>query len=140
MSLKELLGIKKRNSMKGPSPFKLSLGDEFLSGKRRYSGGLTYGDLINAESELGRTIFGPIPSGHQREFFKNKGDNWVWHEVWIDAAGMPQSMTIRYEIRPSGVFKKVPDQDYQKIEGEELKNFVTAARLYYNLVKDKLYS
>lgn len=138
MSLKELLGIK--NVLRGPSPFKMSLGDEFLYGKRRYGGRLTYEDLINAESELGRTIFGPVPVGHQREFFKNKENVWIWYEKWTDAAGTPQDVTIRYEIRPNGVYKKLVDKNYEKIEGDELNNFVNAVRSYYKLVKDKLYN
>ena len=138
MSLKELLGIK--NVLRGPSPFKMSLGDEFLYGKRRYGGRLTYEDLINAESELGRTIFGPVPVGHQREFFKNKENVWIWYEKWTDAAGTPQDVTIRYEIRPNGVYKKLVDKNYEKIEGDELNNFVSAVRSYYKLVKDKLYN
>ena len=44
MSLKKLLG--------------------FNSG--RYNNGFTYEDLVNAESALGRTLFGPIPEGHRR--------------------------------------------------------------------------
>lgn len=138
MSLKELLGIK--NVLRGPSPFKMSFGDEFLYGKRRYGGRLTYEDLINAESELGRTIFGPVPVGHQREFFKNKENVWIWYEKWTDAAGTPQDVTIRYEIRPNGVYKKLIDKNYEKIEGDELNNFVSAVRSYYKLVKDKLYN
>ena len=138
MSLKELLGLK--TLVKGPSPFKLALGDDFLYGRRRYGGKLTYEDLLNAESEIGRTIFGPIPAGHQREFFKNKENVWIWYEKWTDSAGTPQDITIRYEVRPDGVFKKVPEQNYQKITGDELNNFVSATRAYYNLVKERLYS
>ena len=138
MSLKELLGLK--DIIKGPSPFKLTLGDEFLYGRRRYGGRLTYEDLLNAESEIGRTIFGPVPEGHQREFFKNKDNVWIWYEKWIDSAGTPQDVTIRYEIRSNGVYKKLADKDYQKIEGAELNNFVSAARSYYRLVKEKLYN
>ena len=36
---------------------------------RFYSNRLSYQELLNAESALGRTLFGPIPDGHQREFF-----------------------------------------------------------------------
>lgn len=105
-----------------------------------YTNKLTYDDLINAESALGRTLFGPIPAGHQREFFKNKGNTWIWHEGWTDTAGMAQNLTIRYEVRPDGVFKKTPNAAYQKIEGDELNNFIAAARSYYSLVEAKLYN
>ena len=100
---------------------------------------LSLADLINAESELGRTLFGPIPVGHQREFFESKKNVWIWHESWTDQLGKLQEMTIRYEVRPTGVFKKFNGSSYEKIEGAELNNFRQAARSYLNLVKTKLY-
>lgn len=100
---------------------------------------LSLADLINAESELGRTLFGPIPDGHQREFFESKKNVWIWHESWTDQLGKLQEMTIRYEVRPTGVFKKASGGNYKKIEGAELDNFRQAARSYLNLVKTKLY-
>ena len=104
-----------------------------------YSNKLSYEDLINAESALGRTIFGPVPTGHQREFFKNRDNVWIWHEDWVDPFGIPQDMTIRYEVRPAGVYKKVAGQNYEKLEGAELENFRNAAKRYLELVKTKLY-
>ena len=106
---------------------------------RPYSNKLTYDDLVNAESELGRTIFGPIPDGHHREFFKHKGNVWIWYEDFPDKFGKTNNMTIRYEVRPAGVYKKVGDGAYAKIEGEELENFRQAAKKYLELVKTKLY-
>ena len=101
---------------------------------------LTYADLINAESELGRTLFGPIPAGHQREFFTSKKNVWFWHENWIDQTGLPHEMTIRYEVRPTGVYKRFNNAcEYQKIEGAELDNFRKAAASYLSLIKTKLY-
>ncbi len=101
---------------------------------------LNLDDLINAESALGRTIFGPIPEGHQREFFVLKKNVWLYHENWVDAAGNLQETNIRYEVRPTGVFKKFNDAGYHKIEGAELTNFRQAARTYAELVKGRLYS
>lgn len=106
---------------------------------KQYVGQLTYDDLINAESELGRTLFGPIPAGHQREFFEPKKNVWIWYESWLDERGKAQSMTIRYEVRPTGVFKKPNDGAYEKIEGTELDNFVAAVRAYFDLAKRELY-
>ena len=130
MSLKELLNL------------------DFLSVKgawqginaTNHNGRLSYEDLVNAESELGRTLFGPIPVGHQREFFESKKNVWIWHENWLDEAGAQQSITIRYEVRPTGVYKKSFGGEYSKIEGTELDNFVSAVRSYYKLVTAKLYS
>lgn len=104
-----------------------------------YSNKLDLEYLINAESELGKTIFGPIPDGHQREFFESKKNVWFWHEGWTNEAGKWQEITVRYEVRPTGVFKKSSDGSYKKLEGDELTNFRHAAHTYLNLVKTKLY-
>lgn len=104
-----------------------------------YTNKLTYDDLINAESALGRTLFGPIPEGHQREFFESRKNVWIWHESFIDGTGSLKETTIRYEVRPTGVFKKTSSQGYQRIEGDELKNFRRATHSYLELVKSKLY-
>ncbi len=34
--------------------------------KKPYSNKLTYDELINAEAEIGKTVFGPIPNGRNR--------------------------------------------------------------------------
>ena len=87
-------------------------------------------DLINAESALGRTLFGNVVPGHQREFFMYKKNVWMWHE---------DGMTIRYEVRQNGVFKKVDESGYHKVTGEELDHFRAAASAYLALVKSKIY-
>ena len=95
-----------------------------------YSNRLSYDDLVNAESALGRTLFGPMLPGTQREFFKSRGNVWIWHE---------NNMTIRYEVRPEGVYKRTPNGNYSRLEGMELENFRRAAKSYLELVKTKLY-
>ena len=87
-------------------------------------------DLINAESALGRTLFGNIEPGHQREFFMHKKNVWIWHE---------DGQTIRYEVRQDGVYKKVGECSYRKISGEELSHFRAAASAYLKLVKTRIY-
>lgn len=99
---------------------------------------MTHGDLINAESALGRTLFGPIPEGHQREFFRAEKNVWIWHESWEDFSGRKEN-TVRYEVRPSGVFKKQLGEQYVKIEGAELENFRKALHAYLKIVKNQLY-
>lgn len=105
----------------------------------RYSNKLTLDELINAESVIGRTVFGPVPEGHRREFFESRKNVWFWYESWVDASGIMHEMTIRYEVRPTGVYKKVIGGKYAKLEGDELNNFRKAARSYLNLIKTKLY-
>lgn len=136
MPLKKLLGKKSRNAR--------AKRGKIISGYRgdphRYSNKLSYEDLINAESELGKTIFGPVPEGRQREFFEYRKNVWIWHEQYVDPTGTMQDMTVRYEVRPEGVFKRPGAGMYHKIEGVELDNFRKAAHIYLDLVKTKLYS
>ncbi|MBQ3263585.1 hypothetical protein IJH06_00495 [Candidatus Saccharibacteria bacterium] len=106
----------------------------------QYSNKLSYDELVNAESEYGRTIFGPIPEGHRREFFMHRSNVWVWHESWKNKNGLAQDVTIRYEVRPDGVYKKPQGGTYERLGGRELDNFVNAAKMYYELVKEKMYS
>lgn len=99
----------------------------------------TRADLINAESRLGSTIFGPIPVGHRREFFHDHNNIWIWYEDWLDQAAQTHRMTVRYEVRTSGVFKKVAAGRYLKLEGDELENFRKATHAYLKIIKTQLY-
>lgn len=88
-------------------------------------------ELLNAESALGRKIFGAVPEGQTREFFHHTKNAWIWYE---------NGVTMRYEVRPHGVFKKVGDGKYQEITGKELENFRQATKAYLKLVKTHLYA
>ena len=99
---------------------------------------LTEADLINAESRLGATLFGPVPAGHRREFFRFEHNIWVFHESWREN-GKNLEATITYEVRENGVYKLPLGGDYIKITGTELENFRKATKEYLKLVKAKLY-
>ena len=143
MSLAELLNVETfKNTMRRLFDF------GFIDTSSKYrasdlnledSSDMAYANLINAESELGRTLFGPIPFGHQREFFEHKKNVWIWHDGWLDEKGGLQGITIRYEVKPNGVFKKVAGKPYTRIEGDELENFRHAAKMYLDLIKTNLY-
>ncbi len=107
---------------------------------RRSSPRVTRADLINAESKLGSTIFGPIPAGHRREFFHDQQNIWIWHEDWYDGRNNPHQMTVRYEVRTSGVYKKISTGKYLKLEGDELDNFRKATHAYLYVIKKHLYN
>lgn len=87
-------------------------------------------ELINAESALGRTIFGKVADGYAREFFCLEKNVWIWYE---------NGMTIRYEVRQDGVWKRVNDASFKKVSGVELENFYAATKAYLELVKARLY-
>lgn len=100
----------------------------------------TRAELINAESKLGSTIFGPVPAGHRREFFHDRENVWIWHEDWVDHEHHQRQMTVRYEVRPSGVYKKISAGKYIELRGAELENFRQATKVYLHIIKQKLYA
>lgn len=87
-------------------------------------------DLINAESALGRTLFGAVQPGHIREFFCLKENVWLWYE---------DGLVIRYEVRENGVYKRVGTRDYEKVKEPELQHFIDATKAYLKLVKTNIY-
>ena len=99
---------------------------------------ITEADLVNAESSLGGTIFGKIPEGHRREFFRFKPNVWIFHEAWTEK-GKYLETTITYEVTKYGVYKSPLGQEYTKIKGAELGNFRAAAKEYLKIIKQKLY-
>ncbi|MBR3264142.1 hypothetical protein IKF94_02860 [Candidatus Saccharibacteria bacterium] len=99
---------------------------------------LTEDDLINAESRLGATLFGPIPAGHRREFFRYRHNIWVYHESWTEG-GKKRESTITYQVRENGVYKCPLGGEYIKITGPELTNFKRATIEYLKLIKSNLY-
>ena len=99
---------------------------------------LTEDDLINAESKLGGTLFGPIPAGHRREFFRYRHNVWVYHESWVQA-GRKMESTITNKVRENGVFKCPLGGEYVKITDAELANFRKATTEYLKLIKKNLY-
>ncbi|MBP5656807.1 hypothetical protein J6X15_04475 [Candidatus Saccharibacteria bacterium] len=89
-------------------------------------------DLINAESALGRSLFGEVKAGHTREFFCLKKNVWLWYE---------DGLMIRYEVRENGVYKQVGNNSkYQRVSGEELQNFRNATKAYLRLIKTRIYN
>ena len=113
---------------------KLHLGQNFLkkpapvsSAERRKS---VERELINAESALGRTLFGDVKPGHTREFFCLRENVWLWYE---------DGLIIRYEVRQNGVFKRVGTNDFEKVTGPELQHFADATKAYLKLIKRSIY-
>ncbi len=100
---------------------------------------LTEADLINAESKLGAMLFGSIPEGHRREFFRYRHNIWVYHEGWTER-GKKMESTITYKVQQDGVYKCPLGGERIKITGAELDNFRKATKEYLKLVKHNLYN
>jgi len=97
-------------------------------------------DLIRMESHIGGKLFGPIPSGHRREFFQLDAHTWVWFEEWVDSATRKTvNSTVRYEVHDNGILKVQEGQPYAFVEGQELNNLVWAMHLYYEQVARHIY-
>ncbi len=123
---------------------KLFVGDDVptdwlkLPSKRRPKH-LTERELITLESQVGSKLFGPIPAGHRREFFCFDEKTWIWHEEWLDDKKKPVTSTVRYEINEHGVLKVQEGARYNYLEGDELRNFGTAIRMYVDQVAREVY-
>lgn len=110
-----------------------------LPTRKRALKALTERELLTLESEIGSRLFGPIASGHRREFFCLDEQTWIWHEEWIDESKKLQISTVRYEINDHGVLKVQEGARYSYLEGEELQNFGVAIRMYYEQVAREVY-
>jgi hypothetical protein len=99
---------------------------------------LTERELLSLESEIGAQIFGPVPEGMRREFFCLDEHTWIWHEEKLDKK-KPEPRTIRYEVNERGVLKVQEGARYSYLEGDELKNFAIAIRMYYEQVARRVY-
>ena len=124
---------------------KLLVGDDVSTdwlkfpGRKRPLKPLSECELITPESEIGSQLFGPIPEGHRREFFCLDEKTWIWHEEWLDDKRRLQADTIKYEITDKGVLKVQAGPHYDYLEGDELRNFGVAVRMYYEQVARQLY-
>ncbi len=100
---------------------------------------LTERQLIQMESEIGKTLFGEIPKGHRREFFNLDPKTWIWHEEYFDANKQPHSITTKYEVQDKGILKVQDGARYSYIEGTELENFGLAVQIYYERAAREVY-
>lgn len=98
-----------------------------------------YRQLMRREAEMGGQVFGPIPAGRRREFFCLDKNTWIWHEEWTDEAGMRQSKTTRYDVRPTGILKAQENGSYHKISEQESNNLIEAAKIYSSRALTELY-
>jgi hypothetical protein len=91
--------------------------------------------LMQMEAKLGGELFGPVPKGHQRQFFCLDETTWIWHEEW-QSGGRKRAVTTRYEVRPDGIIKLQDGQPYQRLSDGEAVNLYRAVGMY----RDKISS
>ena len=95
-------------------------------------------ELIKRESQIGSKVFGIVPPDRQREFFMLDERTWIWYEEWHDSMGR-HSVTTRYEIHGTKIFKSQNQGPASQLHGAELKNFYNAVRTYYYQVAENVY-
>ncbi len=98
-----------------------------------------YRNLIRHEARIGGRVFGPIPTGHRREFFCLDEHTWVWHEEWRDEKGQPRVRTTRYDVRPDSILKSQNGQ-YQQVAPQEAARLRQAAQKYLSQVRQEIYA
>jgi hypothetical protein len=94
--------------------------------------------LLHHLAKRGGGIFGAIPQGVRREFFCLDERTWVWHEEWHDAAGQHHAMTTRYDVRPDGILKSQGAHSYQRLSGDEERNFRAAVKAYGRIARSEI--
>ena len=87
-------------------------------------------DLIRYEAKVGSQLFGKVPKGRRRQFFCMDEHTWIWYEEWRDKRGRRQSVTTRYEIRPSGIIKIQDGKTYEGVSKAEADHLHQATELY----------
>ena len=100
-----------------------------------------YRNLIRHEAKIGGQLFGSVSAGGRREFFCLDDHTWIWHEEWVDSAGMRRAKTTRYDVRPDGLIIKAQDgQPYQQVSDQEALRLYQAAVEYERRVNAELYA
>lgn len=100
---------------------------------------ITERELLRLESDIGTTLFGPLPRDGRRQFFNLDPNTWIWYEEWMDERRNRQSATTRYEVQENGIMKVQEGARYSYLEGQELDNLRTAVSIYYERVAREVY-
>lgn len=96
-------------------------------------------DLLRREARVGKLVFGPIPKGHTREFFRIDAKTWIWQESWMEN-GKRVSRETKYVVRARDVIKSINGSAYQKTTIAEAKNLEAAIKTYVARVKKDVYN
>ena len=95
-------------------------------------------EYLRREAKIGASLFGPVPRGHQRDFFCLDDNTWIWNEAWEDGNGQLLNMHTRFDIHSNTIIKhqngvQVP------MSLNEIANLVHAMEQYYKLVSTQIY-
>ena len=96
-------------------------------------------DLLRREAQIGKTLFGPIPKGHDREFFRIDAKTWIWQERWLQN-GKKHFRETKYIVREHDILKSINGSPYQKVSLEEARNLKMAIENYAQAVRKQIYN
>lgn len=89
--------------------------------------------VIQEEARIGGSLFGLVPPGKSREFFRETANSWIWNEGHRDKT--KPMITTRYEIFDDRVVKTQDNQRQKVIYGEELQHLNQAVAAYSREVR-----
>lgn len=96
-------------------------------------------DLIRREAQIGKKLFGPIPKGRDREFFRIDKHTWIWQESWTEN-GQKQTRNTKYMVRDRDVVKAINGSAYEQASLEEVKNLQAAIHAYVERAQKEIYT
>lgn len=96
-------------------------------------------DLLRREAKVGKNVFGPVPKGRSRDFFRIDSSTWIWQERWKEN-GSTYIKNTKYLLRERDIVKSINNSAYQRVSLEEAKNLHDAIHVYAERVKKEIYS
>ena len=107
---------------------------------------VTEKSLRMKEAEIGASLFGGTTTKKHIMFFHEDRANWYFYQGIIDVVNSKQtteSLTLHYEVRQNDILRIDNNKGkigYMILNGQELKNFLSAVEMYYRLVMGQLYN
>jgi hypothetical protein len=87
--------------------------------------------ILRHESKLGAKIFKKSKDSMNREFYCLNETTWVWRQG---------AETVFYKVNPTNVYKSNDGVNYRLASKKEASHLYKAAKVYRNLVSEKIYN
>lgn len=86
--------------------------------------------ILKSEARIGAKVFKEDFPG-KREFYCLDASTWVWRQ---------DSTIVFYKINPGNIYKSNDGVSYRLVTEEEASRLFKAAKIYKNLVENKIYN
>lgn len=87
--------------------------------------------IIKGEARIGYLVFGRKSLDGGGEFYCHDANTWVWKQG---------SNTVFYKVNQTSIYKSNDGHTYRLVSKNEAKRLLKAAKLYQNLIENKVYS